>query len=162
MRAVLDRWDAKSRLYDRGDEGQSNRFVLGISVGLINHKDDGVWQRNNLTPRVRRDGTLVLHRLPYYAELGLDCRRFIRPDRNDESRSVTFMPSPFMTGKTFTREPTKLAWRSDAYDVEVMWRPSRVLFDVLVKQPLPFDRMTFDVERQGISRDELDKMLGTL
>jgi len=39
MRALRDRWTLTSRLHDRADEGQPNKYVLDCSIGWQNYFD---------------------------------------------------------------------------------------------------------------------------
>ena len=163
MRALKDLWTPTSRVYDRADEGYPQRRVLDCGIAWQNYRDDAqVWQAIDLTPEVVAGGFRV-RKVPYDLTLLSTGARRIAPDRAfAASRFINLPANKFLANKTFTRIGNELRWSSNAYNIVLRWENSRVKFDVVVKRSIPFDSISFDVDKTGITDATLVSFLTNL
>lgn len=162
MNALRPLWTPTTRLYDRADEGQPRKFVLDCGIAWQNYQDDlGAWREIDLTPEPVAN-RLRIRKAPYDLTVFTSGERTILPDRNTPSRSIRFPASRFLFNKTFTQVGNSYVWSSNAFDIILRWENSRVKFDVVVKQSVPFDQVQFDVDKTGIDDATLLSFLANL
>ena len=162
MQAIKGLWTPTSRLYSRADEGQPRQFVLDCGIAWQNYKNElDVWQAIDLTPEAVPGGIRV-RKVPYDLTLLSTGERRISPDRAFPSRYIRFQAGKFLANKTFTRIGNSYVWSSLAFDIRLTWENSRVKFDVIVKRNIPFDSVSFDVDKAGVDDTTLLAFLTNL
>lgn len=125
-------------------------FALDASIGALQMRGEGEeWQ--DIKPTIvqtaqgwRVDGA------PYAVDFSADGGRKIFPDRQDRSKYLNLPAMPFFKNLTRRIEGNCIIASAPKYDVMFILTNSGIHFQVLIKEPVAFDRITLDMDSAGL------------
>ena len=146
---MIELKNSKTTFLGRAPDGR-NRFAIDSSIGAIQMRESGgQWQ--DIQPQIVRDTDgFHVEGTPYAVKMSADGDRTIYPDKTDLSK-LLYLPVPaFIKSLPKRIEGNRIIASAPKFDVILQFTNTAVQFQVLLREPVAFDRITFDVDFLGL------------
>lgn len=146
---MLELSNSRKVFLGRAPDGR-DRWALDCSLGALQMRGvDEPWQ--DIKPAlVKTAQGWQVDGAPYALEFSADGGRRIFPDRQDRNKYLHLPAVAFFKDLPKRIEGNRIIASAPKFDVILQFTNTGVQFMVLIKEPLPFDRITLDVDSIGL------------
>lgn len=146
---MIELKNSKTTYLGKAPDGR-NRYALDASIGAVQMKGEGEdWQ--DIKPRIVKTATgWRIDGAPYSLELSSDGGRRIFPNRQDRSKYIHLPAMAFFKTLPKRIEGNSIICSAPKFDVIFRFTNTGIQFQVLIKEPVTFDRITLDMDSAGL------------